>query len=46
MIHFSLLVPVDLQWVSVTLGVLVESAEQLYTIYEVIDKDERVKFKF
>mmetsp|Transcript_1009 Transcript_1009/g.1841 ORF Transcript_1009/g.1841 Transcript_1009/m.1841 type:complete len:164 (+) Transcript_1009:117-608(+) len=34
------------KWVSVTLGVLVESAEQLYTIYEAVDKDPRVKFKF
>lgn len=34
------------KWVSVTVYAPVESAEMLYTLYENIDRDPRVKFKF
>jgi len=34
------------KWVSVTVEAPVQSAEMLYTLYENIDKDPRVKFKF
>ena len=34
------------KWVSVTVFAPVESAEMLYTLYENIDRDPRVKFKF
>jgi putative lipoic acid-binding regulatory protein len=34
------------KWISVTVYAPVESAEMLYTLYENIDRDPRVKFKF
>jgi len=34
------------KWVSVTVYAPVENAEMLYTLYENIDRDPRVKFKF
>lgn len=34
------------KWISVTVQAPVESAEMLYTLYENVDKDPRVKFKF
>ena len=34
------------KWISVTVEAPVQSAEMLYTLYENIDKDPRVKFKF
>ena len=34
------------KWTSVTVLAPVESAEMLYTLYENIDRDPRVKFKF
>ena len=34
------------KWISVTVNAPVTSAEMLYSIYENIDKDPRVKFKF
>lgn len=34
------------KWTSVTVFAPVESAEMLYTLYENIDRDPRVKFKF
>jgi putative lipoic acid-binding regulatory protein len=34
------------KWLSLTVDAPVESAEMLYSLYENIDKDPRVKFKF
>lgn len=34
------------KWRSITLKVPVQSAEELYKVYDAIDKDPRVKFKF
>lgn len=34
------------KWLSVTVNAPVESAEMLYSLYENVDKDPRVKFKF
>lgn len=34
------------KWVSVTVMAPVKSSEMLYELYEVIDRDPRVKFKF
>jgi len=34
------------QWRSITVSVPVESAQQLYKVYEAIDTDPRVKYKF
>lgn len=34
------------KWISVTVAAPVESAEMLYALYEIIDRDPRVKFKF
>jgi len=34
------------KWISVTVKAPVTSAEMLYSIYENVDKDPRVKFKF
>ena len=34
------------KWISVTVEAPVQNAEMLYTLYENIDKDPRVKFKF
>jgi len=34
------------KWRSITVAVPVDSAEQLYKVYEAIDTDPRVKFKF
>lgn len=34
------------KWTSVTVAAPVENAEMLYTLYENVDKDPRVKFKF
>eukprot|EP00593_Proboscia_inermis_P011011 CAMPEP_0171323672 /NCGR_PEP_ID=MMETSP0816-20121228/115721_1 /TAXON_ID=420281 /ORGANISM="Proboscia inermis, Strain CCAP1064/1" /LENGTH=202 /DNA_ID=CAMNT_0011822439 /DNA_START=547 /DNA_END=1155 /DNA_ORIENTATION=+ len=34
------------KWVSITVNAPVQSAEMLYALYEDIDKDARVKFKF
>lgn len=34
------------KWISITLHAPVENAEMLYALYENIDKDPRVKFKF
>jgi len=34
------------KWVSITLKAPVDSAEMLYQLYEDVDKDSRVKFKF
>ena len=34
------------KWLSVTVSAPVESAEMLYSLYENVDKDPRVKFKF
>lgn len=34
------------KWLSVTVHAPVESAEMLYSLYENVDKDPRVKFKF
>jgi putative lipoic acid-binding regulatory protein len=34
------------KWTSVTVQAPVQSAEMLYQLYEVVDKDPRVKFKF
>lgn len=34
------------KWTSVTVKAPVESAEMLYKLYENIDRDPRVKFKF
>lgn len=34
------------KWISITVFAPVENAEMLYTLYENVDKDPRVKFKF
>lgn len=34
------------KWLSVTVHAPVENAEMLYALYENVDKDPRVKFKF
>lgn len=34
------------KWLSITVNVLVENSDNLYKIYEEVDKDPRVKFKF
>lgn len=34
------------KWLSVTVNVMVNNGDDLYKIYEEIDKDPRVKFKF
>ena len=34
------------KWLSVTVHAPVQNAEMLYTLYENVDKDPRVKFKF
>lgn len=34
------------KWVSVTIMAPVESSQMLYELYEIIDRDPRVKFKF
>ena len=34
------------KWLSITVHAPVESAEMLYSLYENVDKDPRVKFKF
>ena len=34
------------KWISVTVDAPVQSAEMLYLVYETIDRDPRVKFKF
>jgi putative lipoic acid-binding regulatory protein len=34
------------KYISVSLRLYVTSSDQLYSAYEAIDKDERVKFKF
>ncbi len=34
------------KWTSVTVFAPVENAEMLYTLYENVDRDPRVKFKF
>jgi len=34
------------KWISVTVYAPVESADMLYSLYENVDKDDRVKFKF
>jgi putative lipoic acid-binding regulatory protein len=34
------------KWTSLTVYAPVQSAEMLYSLYEIIDKDPRVRFKF
>ena len=34
------------KWRSITIAVPVESADQLYKVYEAVDSDPRVKYKF